>query len=95
MQGKCIGDPAEVSEVAHLAPHVVMRDEGAARVGAQAHGNAVGQASAGALAHAVKHDAAVLASQLAAMAHLEWEEGIGNGGRKRADESGATLVEEL
>ena len=29
------------------------------------------------------------------MAHLEWEEGIGNGGRKRADESSAALMEEL
>ena len=54
-----VGDAGEFGEIGDLAPHVILRDVGAARICSQADGDALGKCLASALDDAGAYDVAV------------------------------------
>ena len=82
-------------EIAHLAPHVVLGHERAARIGTEPHRNARIEGIAGALDDALEHHVGVELGEFVHERHARIEFAQGDGRRDRADVGRPRLLVQL
>ena len=94
MEGEGVRDAAELVEIIDLPPHIVVGDIGAAGVGAQAHGNAPGQAGLGAVDDAVHDELSVILLRFRRAGDAAVKQRIGQGRRDGGDMAGLALFKQ-